>query len=188
MATSNLVLLAANREKWWFLLAALFVAAGALLGVSFPGLELPNPVLNPMLGGVLIAAGLAVGFFLAHVPYRQVWLDRDRRRVLIIGGRTRHPEAKLAEAPGRSLDDFDHVRVYMRWQIAQAIDEHDQEIWMVSLEGRIPYSSAAGVAHLHGEALPIADSTNEFAARKLAAVVGHHTGLKILDTGHDQTG
>jgi hypothetical protein len=86
VATTNLVLLAASREKWWFLLAALLVAAGALAGPSVSGLEFPEPMLNWVLGGVLIAAGLGVGFFLGHVPYQQVWLDRDRRRVLIIGG------------------------------------------------------------------------------------------------------
>jgi hypothetical protein len=187
VATTNLVLLAASREKWWFLLAALLVAAGALAGPSVSGLEFPEPMLNWVLGGVLIAAGLGVGFFLGHVPYQQVWLDRDRRRVLIIGGRTRRPEAKLAHAPGRSLDDFDHVRVYMRWQIAQNIDEQDQEIWMVTLEGPIPFASTDGTVHLHDEALPIGNFASEFTARKLAAEVAFHTGLKILDTGHGQT-
>ncbi|MBW2244640.1 MAG: hypothetical protein JRH01_21880 [Deltaproteobacteria bacterium] len=186
--SSNLVLLAANREKWWFLLAALLVAAGALVGLGFPGLELPDPTINRVLAGVLIAAGLAVGFLLAGIPYQQIWLDRDRRRVLIIGGRTRHPEAKLADAPGRSLDEFDHVRVYMRWRIAQSADEHDQEIWLVTLEGPIPFASADGTVHLHDEALSIGNFASEFAARKVAAEVAFHTGLKILDTGHDQTG
>ena len=118
---------------------------------------------------------------------RQIWLDRDRRRVLIIGERTRQPEAKLADAPGRSLDKFDHVRVYMRWQIAQNSDQDDQEIWFVTLEGRIPFASADGTVHLHDEAMPIGNYASEFTARKVAAVVAFHTGLKILDTGHDQT-
>ncbi len=187
VATSNLVLLVANREKWWYLLTALLVAAGALVGPSVPGLELPDPILNWVLGGVLIAAGLGVGLLLARVPYRQVWLDRDRRRVLIIGGRTGRSEAKLADAPGRSLDDFDHVRVYMRWQIAQSLDEDDQEIWMVTLEGPIPFASTDGTVHLHDEALPVGNFASEFTARKVAAEVAFHTGLKILDTGHDQT-
>jgi hypothetical protein len=125
---SNRVLLAANREKWWLALAALLIAAGTLVGISFPGLELPTTFFNQVLGGGLIAVGLAVGVVLAGMPYEQVWLDRDRdrRRVLVIAGRTRSPEAKLADAPGRSLDQFDHVRVYMRWQIAEGADEHDQ--------------------------------------------------------------
>ncbi|MBW2268982.1 MAG: hypothetical protein JRH16_10410 [Deltaproteobacteria bacterium] len=187
VATSNLVLLAANRERWWLLLTALLVGVGGLVGPSFPGLELSDPMLNWVLGGFLIAAGLGVGFLLAHVPYRQIWLDRDRRRVLIIGGRTRWPETKLADAPGRSLDGFDHVRVYMRWQIAEGVDEHDQEVWMVALEGPIPYASVDGTVHLHDEALPIGNYSSEFTARKIAAEVAFHTGLKILDTGHDQT-
>lgn len=185
--SSNLVLLAANREKWWFLLAALLVALGALVGISFSGLELPNPLFNLVLGGVLIAAGLAVGFGLAGMPYEQLWLDRDRRRVLVIAGRTRNPEAKLADAPGRSLDQFDHVRVYMRWQIAQSIEENDQEVWMVTLEGPIPFASSDGTVHLHDEAMPIGTYSSEFTARKVAAQVAFHTGLKVLDTGHDQT-
>jgi hypothetical protein len=184
---SNRVLLAANREKWWFVLAALLVAVGALVGISFPGLELPNPLFNQGLGGALIAAGLAVGFVLAGMPYQQVWLDRDRRRVLVIGGRSRNPQAKLADAPGRSLDQFDHVRVYMRWQIAQSIEENDQEIWMVTLEGRIPFASNDGRVHLHNEAMTIGTYSSEFTARKVAAQVAFHTGLKLLDTAHDQT-
>ncbi len=187
MATSNLVLLAANREKVWFLLAAVLVAAGALVSAPMRGLELPDPVFNWVLGGVLVAAGLAVGFVLGLAPYEQVWLDRDRRRVLIISGRTRHPEAKFADAPGRSLDDFHHVRLYMRWRIAIDTESSDQEVWMVTLEAHIPFASAAGVVHLHDESLPIAESTSEFAARKLAAQVAVHTGLKMLDTGHDNT-
>jgi hypothetical protein len=183
----NRVRLAANREKWWFPLAALLVAAGTLVGLCVPGLELPDPRFNWLLGGVLIGAGLAVGGLLGGIPYQQIWLDRDRRRVLIIGGRTRHPQAKLADAPGRSLDKFDHVRVYMRWQIAQSLEEHDQGIWKVSLEGRIPFASADGTAHLHDEALPVGEFASEFSARKLAAEVALHTGLKVLDTGHDRT-
>ena len=185
--TSNPVLLAANREKWWFLLAALLVTAGALVGPSTPGLALPAPVLNWLLGGALVATGLGVGFGLARVPYRQVWLDRDRRRVLVIDGRTRNPKAKLADAPSRSLDDFDHVRLYMRWQIAQGADEDDQEIWMVTLEGHIPFASADGTVQLHDEALPIGSFASDRTAREVAAEVAFHTGLKILDTGHDQT-
>jgi len=187
VATSNLVLLAANREKWWLLLAALLLGLGALVSPTGPGLDLLDPMLNWALAGVLIAAGLGVGFFLAHLPYRQVWLDRDRRRVLIIGGRSGRPEAKLADAPGRSLDNFDHVRLYMRWQIAESIDENDQEIWMVTLEDRIAFASADGMVHLHDEALRIGEYASEFTARRVAAEVAFHTGLKILDTGHDQT-
>lgn len=187
VATSNLVLLAANREKTWYLLSALLLPLGALVGFSFPGLALPDPMLNWGIGGVMIAAGLGVGFFLARVPYRQVWLDRDRRRVLIIGGRRGSPEAKLADAPGRSLDGFHHVRVYMRWQIAESIEDSDQEIWFVTLEGPIPFASADGTVHLHDEALPIGSYGSEFTARKVAAVVALHAGFKILDTGHDQT-
>jgi len=187
VATSNLVLLAANREKWWLLLAALLVAAGALVGACARGLELPDPVLNWAFGGVLTVVGLGVGLYLARVPYRQVWLDRDRRRVLIIGGRAGSSAAKLAHAPGRSLDDFDHVRVYMRWQIAEGVDEHDQEIWTVTLEGPIPFASTDGTVHLHDEALPIGRFSSELTARKVAAEVASLTGLKILDTGHDQT-
>jgi hypothetical protein len=135
----------------------------------------------------MIAAGVGVGLVLGWMPYRQVWLDRDRRRVLVIGGRTRNPRAKLADAPGRSLDGFHHVRVYQRWRIAEGADQSDQEIWYVTLEGAIPFASADGTVHLHDEALPIGEFGGQLGARRLAAVVGAHTGLKILDTGHDQT-
>ncbi len=186
-ATSNLVLLAANREKSWFLLAALLVVASALVGSSFPGLELPDPMLNWVLGGVLLTAGLGVGFFLGHVPYEQVWLDRDRRRVLVTAGRTGSPESKLADAPGRSLDEFNHVRVYMRWRISQDTEGSDQEVWFVALEGHIPFASADGTVQLHQDGMPVGNYGSDITARKVAAQVGLHTGLKILDTGHDKT-
>jgi len=182
---SHLVLLAANREKWWFVLAALLIAAGVLVGISFPGLELPTAVFNHVLGGALIAAGLGVGLFLARMPYEQIWLDRGR--VLAIGGRTLNAKAELAEAPGRALEEFDHVRVYMRWHLAEGVDEHDQEVWKVTLEARIPFASSDGKVHLHDEAMPIGSYSSEFTARKVAARVAFHTGLKVLDTGHDQT-
>lgn len=107
--------------------------------------------------------------------------------MLVIGRKTGSPEAKLAHARGRSLDEFDHVRVYMRWQIAEGADETDREIWIVTLEGRIPFASPDGTVHLHAEALPVGGFASEFAAHRLAAVVAFHTGLKMLDTGHDQT-
>ena len=41
--------------------------------------------------------------------------------------------------------------------------------------------------HLHDEAMPIGSYSSEFTARRVAAQVAVHTGLKVLDTGHDQT-
>jgi len=187
VVSSNLVRLAANREKWWALVTALLVPLGALVGSSFPGLELPDPMLNWALGAAMIGAGLWAGAFGVGLPYRQVWLDRDRRRVLVVGGRTRSPEAQLAEASGRSLDDFDHVRLYQRWQIAEGADEHDQEVWFVTLEAPIHFASGDGTVHLREEALRLDSFASEIPARRLAAQVGLHTGLKILDTGHDKT-
>ncbi len=187
VAISSHVLLAANREKWWIVLAALLLVGGALVAAAFPGLELPSRMLNWALGGSMIVAGAWVGLFLGRVPYRQVWLDRDRRRVVVIAGRSGSPKAKLAEAPGRSLDGFDHVRLYQRWSIAEHIEQHDQEVWSVTLEGRIPFASADGTVNLRADALPLGEFGSEIPARRLAAEVGFHTGLKILDTGHDKT-
>ncbi len=57
----------------------------------------------------------------------------------------------------------------------------------MTLEGRIPFASADGTVRLHADALPIGEFSSEIPARRLAAVVGSQTGLKILDTGHDNT-
>jgi hypothetical protein len=181
------VLLAALREKAWFVLAGLLVLGGVLLGAALPAFELPTPLLAWAIGGPMIAAGLWVGLFLARVPHTQVWLDRDRRRVLLVSGRSGVPESKFADGRARSLDDFDHVRIYMRWSLASGADDHDQEVWLVTLEGRIPFTSEDGTVHLHGDAPPIGEFASDLSARKLAAEVGFHTGLKILDTGHDRT-
>jgi hypothetical protein len=187
VATSSHVLLAAKRERWWYVLAALLISFGGLVFASTPGLEMPSSVLNWSLGAIMILAGLTVAFILAGIPYEQVWLDRDRGQVLVVGGRTRNPVSRLAEAPGRSLDGFHHVRLYQRWQLGLGVDERDQEVWFVTLEGAIPHASEDGLVHLHDGAMPIGRYSSEFTARKIAAVVGFHTGLKILDTGHDQT-
>jgi len=79
------------------------------------------------------------------------------------------------------------VRVYKRWHMGHGADEQDQEVWHVTLEGRIPFASTDGTVHRHDEALGIGEFASEFAARRLAAEVGLQTGLKILDTGHDRT-
>ena len=56
------------------------------------------------------------------------WADWSTRlqalpqQVMILRG-----ETLIAEVTP-SLDQFDHVRVYMRRQIAEGADEHDQEI------------------------------------------------------------
>jgi hypothetical protein len=115
------------------------------------------------------------------------WADWSTRlqalpqQVMILWG-----ETLIAEVTP-SLEQFDHVRVYMRWHIAEGADEHDQEIWKVTLEGPIPFASTVGRVHLHDEAMPIESYSSEFTARRVAAQVAVHTGLKVLDTGHDQT-
>jgi len=187
VSTSNHVLLASNRAGWWYVFAVLLLGFGALVAATTSGLELPSPRMNWALGASMIAAGFAVAFHLGATPYEQIWLDRDRRCVLVVSGRTRNPLPRLADAPGRSLDEFDHVRVFQRWRMAQGADDSDQEVWFVTLEGRIPFASEDGLVHLHDETMSVGEYSSEFTARRVAAVVSFHTGLKILDTGHDQT-
>ena len=186
--TSKHVLLAESRQGWWYIVSGLLVLGG-ILGVfaELPRLELLPSWLAPALGVALIAGGFAIVPTLARTPTRQVWLDRDRRRVLLVEGRTRNPQAQLASAPGRSLDDFDHVRVYMRWSLAQDVDSSDQEVWMVTLEAPIPFASSDGTVHLHADSLGLGEYTSGPCALRVAAEVAFHTGLKILDMGHDQT-
>ncbi len=182
----NLVPLAVSYEKWWYLLVAAAVALGWLGASALSICGSPHPGLLALgAGAVLGVAGL--GTYLARTAYRQVWLDRDRRRVLVVEGRAREIAVRLAQAPGRSLDEFDHVRLYMRWQLAHGADGVDQEVWFVTLEGPISHAGSDGRVHLHPDALPLGEMRGESAARQLAADAARLTGLRILDTGHDAT-
>ena len=183
---SSQVELVANREHWWWFMVAAVVAASACFGPALLSFEILEPVWVALLGAG--AAAIAVsGIRLARVPYRRLWLDRDRRQLFVLEGRTSRPEAKLAEVAGRSLDGFDHVRLYMRWQIATDADGSDEEVWFVALEGPIRWAGSDGRVHLRSDALLVGEHRSEVAARRLAASVAHITGLQILDTGHDQT-
>ncbi len=178
---SSLVLLAANRERWWYLLVAALLGVGAVCAVTLPAFGLPWPAW--WLGGGLVAAGCALGLYLARTPYRRVWLDRDRRRVFAVEGR----RAKLRELPGRSLEDFAHVRLHMRWQLSHDPQYEDQEAWYVTLEGPLAWAGSDGRVRLHPEGLRVAEFRSADEARRLAADVAALTGLGILDTGHDGT-
>lgn len=185
--TSNFVLLAANREKLWFLLAGFEIMSGLFIALALPAFEVWSPELCWFVGGGFIATGIAVGAVLGWMPHEQIWLDRDARRVLIVRGRTSDPHSKFADAPSRPLDEFHHVRLFQRWSISTDIDTDDQVVWFVTLEGPIAHAGSDGRVHLHDDALPIIETSSESEARRIAAIVAYHTGLKILDTGHDQT-
>ncbi|MGH0030562.1 MAG: hypothetical protein ACQGVC_12275 [Myxococcota bacterium] len=186
LASGRHVLLAESREWAWTLLAAAMGMVAGLAWAALPVFEPARPLLAWLPAGVPALAIAAFAFRRARVPYRQVWLDRDTRRVLVLG-RTRATRSELAEVPGRPLDDFDHVRLYMRWQITRDIDQDDQEVWHVTLEGPISHAGSDGRVHLHPDALLLSELRSEPAARRLAAEVAFHTGLRVLDTGHDGT-
>lgn len=187
VAGSSRVLLAANREHWWFFLVAVTTFLGVAAWGTRSAIPLPVPDLVWWIGDAGIVGLAAFGIYMARVPYRHVWLDRDRGVVLVTKGRSRNVESRLAIASGHPLDDFDHVRVYMRWQMATDIDQEDQEVWHVTLEGSIPWAGTDGRVHVRSDALPVGEYRSGVAARRLAAEVAFHTGLRILDTGHDQT-
>ncbi len=183
VSTVSPVLLAANREYWWYPMVAAVVFTFGFAALSLRAIEPEDPTLFWLVGGALIVTLSALGLYLARVPYRTLWLDRDRGRVLVVEGR----RVELQEAAEHSLDLFDHVRLYMRWQLATSIDQNDQEIWFVTLEGPIAYAGSDGGVQLRFDSLLVGEMSSEYAARQLAAEVAYHTGLKILDTGHDQT-
>lgn len=178
---SSRVLLAAPRERSGYLLAAALLGVALLGAIVVTAFELPWTASLP--GGVLLALGCAFAIRRARTPYRQVWLDRDRGRVLVIEGRRR----PVGDAPGRELGEFAHVRLWMRWSISHDPQFDDQESWSVALEGPIRWAGSDGRVHLRPDGVLLGGFRSGEEARRLAADVGALTGLPILDTAHDGT-
>jgi len=166
----------------WLVPAVPLMLLGAVL--SFAPLGLPKNLLplTETAGVVLALLGVAFGFIAFRRPKRQVWLDRDRREILLVEARSPIGEAALLHATRYSPDGYAHVRLCEREYAPEIGSDSDQGpiVYFVSLEGPIAYASADGGVHSRSDALHLATFSAERRARRFAAEVGHHLGLRIL--------
>ncbi len=183
MPTSNRIRLGVQRAWLWLLPAVLVAAAGAAFCTAPDGLMLENVPFRQVIGSVLIALGVVIGVVGYRIPYRQIWYNRDQRKLVILEGRALSAEKLFADAKRFDIDGYDHVRLCERQYAPGPGEDSDTERveWIVSLEGPIPYAFADGRVHARGDALELARFRSGRTARRLAAEVAHHAGLKILE-------
>jgi hypothetical protein len=182
MRTSESFRLGFERDLIWLLLAGMVGGAG--LAGSFAPLGLPADLVPyaRFAGGLLLLVAAAIAIIAALMPKRQVWFDRCRREVLLLESRTFAAEKRLQNATRGSVDGFAHVRLCKREYAPELADETDatRTDYIVSLEGEIPFAFDDGRVHSRSDALHLATFSSERAARRFAAEVGYHVGLRIL--------
>jgi hypothetical protein len=182
MRTSDPFCLGVERGWIWLLPALLlcgFGAAGCFGELGFRPSEIPYVRLASCL---LLVLGAAIAVLGCLMPSRQVWFDRNRREVLFVEGRTLSAKKSLIDATRRSVDGFDHVRLCEREyapELGSDTDETRTE-YFVSLEGPIAFAFDDGRVHSRSDALHLASFAGERTARRFAAEVGYHVGLRIL--------
>ncbi len=110
-------------------------------------------------------------------------LDRDGRRVILVRGR----RTSIQGGNSSPLEDFHHVRLYMRWSMSTDTQFDDQPVWTVALEPRVFWADRSGRILLHPKGLEVASGLDEQRARQVAGEVAYHTGLPILNTAHEHT-
>jgi len=182
MQTSNLFCLGVERDWIWLLPAfalGAFGAAGCFGDLGFRANVIPYVRFGSCL---LLAAGVAIAVINRWVPVRQVWFDRNRREVLFLEGRTLSVEKSLSDATRCSVDGFDHVRLCEREYAPELGDDSNlaRTDYLVSLEGPIRFAFDDGRVHSRSDALRLARFGSERSARRFAAEVGYHVGLRIL--------
>ncbi len=178
--TSNPFCLGVERS-WIGLLPALVLgglgAAGCFGGLEVSAEELP---FFREICGLVLALAVAIAVLTCWVPRHQVWLDRNRREVLLVKGRTLSAEKSLVDGTRRSVDGFDHVRLCEREYAQELGSDSTRTEYRVSLEGPIPFAFDDGRTHSRSDALHLASFSGERSARRFAAEVGYHVGLRIL--------
>ena len=182
METANPFCIGVQRDFLWlipvFLVGGLGLAASfALHGVS----ESLLPYVR-LAGGQLILLSAAIAVYAVWMPSRQVWFDRDRREVLLVESRTLHAKKKLADITRHNVDGFAHVRVCEREYAPEPGSDFNEgrTEYLVRLEGPIPFAFDDGRVHSRSDALHLATFWGERAARRFAAKLGYHAGLRIL--------
>jgi hypothetical protein len=149
------------------LVAAAIQTAGFKVSLGFIG------------GSIAIALSLT-SFGMMCIPYDQVHIDLFQRRVGQI--RARFIFFRFREVTGlfRALDEFDHLRIIHRATRDSDGDVYD--VFAVSLEGQIAYSSRDETVHHRSDSVQIRGFSSREVARRYAAQVALACGMKVLDT------
>jgi hypothetical protein len=180
--TANVFRLGVERDWIWMLPAALLMGFGAAGCFADLGVRASEVPILRFAGSVLLATGVAIAVLLCLMSRRQVWFDRNQCAVLLVEGRTLSVAKALANATRRSTEGFSHVRLCEREYAPELGSDSDasRTEYRVGLEGSIPFAFDDGRVHSRSDALHLASFSGERAARRFAAEVGYHVGLRIL--------
>jgi hypothetical protein len=114
-----------------------------------------------------------------EVPLARVLLRGSQRtHVFQLVSSVRSPDARCCDIEG-----FSHVRLCERHYAPRLGDEPDTDHaeWIVSLEGPVPYAFDDGRVHTRSDAVELVRFRSGRGARRLAAEVAYHAGLRILE-------
>ncbi len=187
MATSDRICLQVQREWGWLFVwltpALPIVIAGTALCLAPYGWGLEDIPYREIGGSLLIAGGIAIGAAGCRFPRREIWFDLKRRQLAILAGKTLSAMPSLTDAERIGLDGFAHVRLCERHYAPEIGDDSNtgRSEWIVSLEGPIPYAFEDGRVHSRSDAVALARFSGERRARRFAARVAYHAGLRILE-------
>jgi hypothetical protein len=167
----------------WLTPALPILIAGAALCLAPYGWRLEDIPHREIAGSLLIAVGIALAAAGCRIPKREIWFELNRRQIAILEGRTLSATPSLADAKRIELDGFAHVRLCERHTAPEISDDSSdgRSEWIVSLEGPIPYAFDDGRVHSRSDAVILARFAGERRARRFAARVAYHAGLRILE-------
>jgi hypothetical protein len=182
MQTATVFRLGVERDWIWLLPALVLVGSGAAGCLGDLGVRPSQLPYFRLAGSVLLLVGVAIAVLCCLMPRRQVWFDRNRREILLVEGRLLSVAKALANATRRSAEGFAHVRLCEREYAPELGSDSDasRTEYLVRLEGPIPFASDDGRVHSRSDALHLASFSAERTARRFAAEVGYHVGLRIL--------
>ncbi|MBW2693911.1 MAG: hypothetical protein JRE57_14965 [Deltaproteobacteria bacterium] len=184
MQTSDPFCLAVERA-WIWLMPAFVLSGFGALGFILPlGFKASQISYVNFAAFSLILFGATIAAVVCWLPNRQIWFDRNRREFLFVEGRARSVRKSLINATRRSADGFAHVRLCEREYAPEPgcnieVDSPRTE-YLIRLEGPIAYAFDDGRVHSRSDALHLATFAGERKARRFAAEVGFHVGLRIL--------
>jgi hypothetical protein len=182
--TSDPFCLGVERDWIWLMPAFILSGFGALrfvLPLGFKASQIPYVNFAAF---SLILVGASIAAITYWLPRRQVWFDRTRREFLFVEGRARSTTKSLIKATRGSADGFAHVRLCEREYAPEPNSDIDSDYprteYLIRLEGPIPFAFDDGRVHSRSDALHLATFAGEGEARRFAAKVGFHVGLRIL--------
>jgi hypothetical protein len=184
MQTSDPFCLGAERD-WIWLMPAVVLSGFGTLGLLFPlGFKASQIVYVHLAACLLILFGAAIAAGVYWLPRRQIWFDRNRREFLFVESRAASARKSLINATRRSADGFGHVRLcereYAPEPNADIDSDYPRSEYLIRLEGPIAFALDDGRVHSRPDALHLATFSGEREARRFAAEVGFHVGLRIL--------